>query len=244
MLGTFANHVDRYIALTPFARDLLIRDGFPADKIVVKPNTVPDPGTPVAQDKRDGYALFAGRLVEEKGIATMLDAWRSVGPGLDLYIVGDGPLRHLVDDAAASNPSIHVLGWCDATRVAKLQARASMTLVPSEWYEAGPLVVLQSLASGTPVLTSDLPNLCQSLLEHGAGRVFRTGDPASLAEAATAMQANDAKRAEMGLRARALYDLQHTPAIALRALESIYESVVTAAAGDDSQVRHGTKGGN
>jgi len=231
VLGTFANHIDRYIALTGFGRDLLIRDGFPAEKIVVKPNAVPDPGAPVPQDARGGYALFVGRLVEEKGIRTLLEAWRSVGPGLDLYIAGDGPMRALVDEAAADNPALQVLGWCDADRVAELQARASVTLVPSEWYEAGPLVILQALAAGTPVLTSDLPNLCDSLLEHGAGRSFVTADPASLAAVATEMLTNEPERAKLGVRARALYELQHTPAGALESLESIYSTILAAEPG-------------
>jgi glycosyltransferase involved in cell wall biosynthesis len=226
-IGTLTKHVDRYIALTGFGRDLLIRDGIPAAKVVVKPNAVPDPGEPVPQDQRGGYALFVGRLVEEKGIRTLLDAWRELPPGLDLYIAGDGPLRDVVDRAAAENPAVHVLGWCDADQVAKLQARASLTLVPSEWYEAGPLVILQALAAGTPVLTSDLPNLSESLLEHDAGRSFRRADPANLAQVAGEMLTDEPARSATGVRARALYDLKHTPARALEALEEIYTAVMS-----------------
>lgn len=225
-IGTLTRDVDRYIALTGFGRDVLVRDGIPSAKVVVKPNAVPDPGPPVAQDGREGYALFVGRLVEEKGIRTLLEAWRSMSPGLDLYLAGDGPLRDVVDAMAADIPAVHVLGWCDADRVAELMARASLTVVPSEWYEAGPLVILQSLAAGTPVLTSDLPNLCDSLLEHGAGRAFRTADPDSLRAAATQLLTEEPERRALGLRARALYEDQHTPAGALAALEHIYREVM------------------
>ena len=228
MLGTFEHHVDRFIALTGFGRDLLVRDGIPPDHVVVKPNAVPDPGEPLPQASRGGYALFVGRLVEEKGIRTMLEAWRRLPTGIDLYIAGDGPLRDVVDAAAADDPSLHVLGWCDADQVADLMARASLTLVPSEWYEAGPLVILQALAAATPVLTTDLPNLCDSLVEHDAGLAFRRADPTSLAEAALTLLTDDEYRSQMGLRARALYELQHTPARALEALEEIYDSVMTA----------------
>lgn len=225
-IGTWARHVDRYIALTGFGRDLLVRDGFPANRVVVKPNAVPDPGPPVPQSERDGYALFVGRLVEEKGIRTLLRAWQAMPAGLDLYVAGDGPLRDVVEAAAKDNPAVRVLGWCDADRIAELQARASLTLVPSEWYEAGPLVILQALAAGTPVLTSDLPNLCDSLLEHDAGRAFRTGDPASLATAATELLTAEPERQALGLRARALYELKHTPGTALATLEALYREVI------------------
>ena len=225
--GTFSRHVDRYIALTPFARELLVRDGYPAAKVVVKPNAVPDPGPALPQDGRGRYAVYAGRLVEEKGIRTLLDAWQSVPRDIELLIAGDGPLQDLVESAAASNPAIQALGWCEADKMRELMAHASLTVVPSEWYEAGPMVILQSLAAGTPVLTSDLPNLCQSLVEHEAGASFRTGDAASLADVATSLLTDDDARSKMGLRARELYDLQHTPARALEALESIYTEAIS-----------------
>ena len=74
--GTFARSVSRYLALTPFARQLLIRDGFPADRIIVKPNSVPDSGelAGVRRDNSDCTVLFAGRLLEIKGVRTLLDA--------------------------------------------------------------------------------------------------------------------------------------------------------------------------
>lgn len=225
-LGTFSKDVDRYIALTDFTRELLIRDGFPADKVIVKPNAVPDPGHPVPQSERKPYALFVGRLTEEKGVRTLLNAWSSVATGVQLYVAGDGPLGEIVVEAATANPSIHALGWCAPEKVTELMAHASITIVPSEWYEAGPLVILQSLAAGTPVLTSDLPNLCDSLRANGAGRAFVTRDPDSLASIASEMLSHESERQEMGVRARVLYERQHTPSRALESLESIYRSVL------------------
>ncbi len=227
-IGTFARHVDRFIALTDFARDLLVRDGIPAEHVVVKPNAAPDPGEPVASSERGGYALFVGRLAEEKGIRTMLEAWRRMPADHHLYVAGDGPLRDLVDTAARDNPSVRALGWCDAEQVEQLQARASITLVPSEWYEAAPLVIVQALAAGTPVLTTDLPNLCDSLVENGAGATFRRGDSTNLAEAAQELLTDDDQRLQMGRRARALYERQHTLEGAVAALEAIYRSVMAA----------------
>uniref|UniRef100_UPI002605A42B glycosyltransferase n=1 Tax=uncultured Thermanaerothrix sp. TaxID=1195149 RepID=UPI002605A42B len=66
--------VDRYVVLTEFARQKFIRAGFPAEKLVVKPNFVdPDPGMGVSQGR---YALFVGRLSPEKGVRTLLGAWK------------------------------------------------------------------------------------------------------------------------------------------------------------------------
>ena len=73
-MRTWANMVDCYIALTEFSRRKLIDGGLPAAKIRVKPNFVlPDPGL---REKRGQYALFAGRLVDPKGLPTLLAAWK------------------------------------------------------------------------------------------------------------------------------------------------------------------------
>src|SRR5690606_26922171 len=89
-LGTYHNVVDRYIALTQFAKDKFVEGGLAAEKIAVKPNFLEsDPG-PGAGD--GGYAIFVGRLSEEKGLDTLLDAWELLGETMPLQIVGDGPL--------------------------------------------------------------------------------------------------------------------------------------------------------
>ncbi len=72
---TWSKTVSAYIALTDFARDKFIQGGFPAEKIFVKPNylqTDPGPG-----EGKGNYALFVGRLTPEKGIGTLLEAWRA-----------------------------------------------------------------------------------------------------------------------------------------------------------------------
>src|SRR3972149_8945895 len=89
LIGTWAEQVDVHIALTDFARRKFIEGGLPAERIVVKPNFVhPDPGM---KDGEGEYAVFVGRLSEEKGVRTLLRAWRSLGD-VPLRIAGDGPL--------------------------------------------------------------------------------------------------------------------------------------------------------
>ena len=75
-LGTWQDKVDAYIALTEFGRQKFIAGGLPAEKLAVKPNFVdsdPGPGTGAG-----GYAIFVGRLSPEKGVETLLKAWRAL----------------------------------------------------------------------------------------------------------------------------------------------------------------------
>ncbi|GAA5141797.1 glycosyltransferase [Nocardioides marinquilinus] len=223
--GTLRHCVDRYLPLTEFAKHVLVRDGVPAERVTVRPNCVADPGPVLPASARSTAALFVGRLVEEKGVRTLLTAWRTVRD-VPLHVLGDGPLRPLVEAEAAVNPLIVVRGWCDEATVRAEQARAAMTVVPSEWYEAGPpLVLLQALAAGTPVVCSDLENICATAAAAGAASTFRTGDPVALADAVRRLHEDPDLRAGRSRAARELYLRDHTARASLRSLEQVYREL-------------------
>src|SRR3954453_1676064 len=159
-MGTFTRRVGCFLTMTDFARHLLIRDGIPEQRIRVKPNCMDDPGEPVPFEEREPVVLFVGRLVQEKGITALLSAWRAVTSDCRLVVIGDGPLRPEVEAAAAADATIEFRGWQTENAVMQAQRTARLTVVPSEWYEAGPpLVMLQALACGTPLVTCDLENV-------------------------------------------------------------------------------------
>jgi glycosyltransferase involved in cell wall biosynthesis len=231
-IGTFDKRVGCFLTMTDFARNLLVRDGIPEDHIRVKPNCMDDPGEQVPFDDRDPVVLFVGRLVPEKGITALLAAWRATTTrGCRLVVVGDGPLRDEVESAAATDPSIDFRGWVSEEAVMQAQRSARLTVVPSEWYEAGPpLVMLQALASGTPLVTCDLENVAATAVGSGAALPFRTGDAASLAETLSRALADPSAGAAMGRAGRGLYLRDHTPEVTLEILESTYRSVTRAIA--------------
>lgn len=239
-LGTFRHSVTRFIALTPFSQRLLVRDGIPESHVTVKANSVVDPGGAVETRTDEPYVAFAGRLIDVKGVRTLLDAWREVPPGLRLRIAGDGALRGLVEERCAEDPSIEFLGWLEQDDIAEFFGRARCVVVPSEWYEGQPLVCLRSLSVGTPLVTSDLENLAEDVLTDGAGAAFRTGDPASLAGVLADVLADPAGWEQRGAAARRSYLARHTPEITVATLERIYAEVVAEGA-DAGRTRRRTR---
>ena len=87
-LGTWGKTVDRYVALTEFAREKLVQGGLPRERFRIKPNFLVDPPSP--RSGNGEHALFLGRLTEEKGIRTLMRAWSRID--IPLRIVGSGPL--------------------------------------------------------------------------------------------------------------------------------------------------------
>src|SRR5262249_14982008 len=146
---------DRYIALTDGIADHLVRFGIDRGRIIVKPNSIPDPGPPAPIG--DGFLLL-GRLVEEKGVGLLLDAWRRHPVGVlgPLRIAGDGPMRPSVEAAAAGRHAIDFLGPLDRSGVRAALRDAAVVLAPSIWADVLPTVILEALAAGRPVLGTDL----------------------------------------------------------------------------------------
>ncbi|HEY0564266.1 MAG TPA: glycosyltransferase, partial [Terriglobales bacterium] len=105
--GTWDNEVDRFIALTEFARKKFVASGLRACKLRVKPNFVyPDPG---ARDHLGtDYAVFVGRLTSEKGIETAVNAWHFLPKHIRLKVIGDGPLMPTLERRVASEDLSHV----------------------------------------------------------------------------------------------------------------------------------------
>ena len=220
-LGTWENVVDAFIALTDFSRDKLVQGGLPAEKIAVKPNFVADssPG-----DGRGGFALFVGRLSQEKGIELLLAAWKRSRPAAPLKVVGDGPLAGRVADLAR-DCGAECMGHLPGARVRQLMGQASFLIVPSLCYENFPMAIAEAFAAGLPVVAAGHGGMA-SLVEHGrTGLHFRPGDAEDLAAKIEWAAGHPEEMARMRGEARAEYLAKYTPERNYQMLMEIYDRV-------------------
>lgn len=218
--GTWNRRVDLYIAASAFARTKAIDGGLPGDCIVVKPNFVAsDPGCGTGQG---GYALYVGRLAPGKGVETLLAAWRRLTVALPLWIVGDGPLRPLVERTAEVDPRIKWLGQLPLEEVNARMGEATFLVFPSEGYETFGRTVVEAFAKGTPVLCTDRGAGAELVDEGRTGCHFRAADVADLASTATRMVARPDDLARMRRHARAEYESKYTAALNLELLLDAY----------------------
>lgn len=222
--GTWRNKVSRFIALTEFARDKLVAAGLPADKVRIKPNFVPDPLRAAALPQPGSHALFVGRLSVEKGVETLLRAWRGID--MPLRILGDGPLRAEMERAASDN--VTFLGHRDRGEVFEEIAAAAFLVVPSIWYEGFPMTVVETMAMGKPILASAIGGLQEIVTEGQEGLHFRAGDVADLVRAVEQVRSSPNLLAQMGTRARARYLGLLSPESNIRLLTEIYAELIAA----------------
>jgi glycosyltransferase involved in cell wall biosynthesis len=223
VLKTWEKKVSAYIALTEFSRRKFIEGGLPAQKTVVKPNFIhPDPGVGKGAG---GYALFVGRLAASKGIETMLAAWEQAKGLVPLRIVGDGPLRKLVEISAERLEGVDWLGRRSREEVLALMRDALILVLPSEWYEGLPVVILEAYASGLPVVASDLGGLSTLVEDRRTGVRFQAGDPVDLADKIDWVASHAAVTASMRREARAEFEASYTSQKNYDLLMRIYDKV-------------------
>jgi glycosyltransferase involved in cell wall biosynthesis len=155
--GTWRS-VERYIALTDAIADHLRSYGITDRQIVVKPNSVEDPGDPLPLGEG---MLFAARLSPEKGLGLLLEAWtrHPVGKLGTLRIAGDGELRQLAVDTAAARSDVEYLGPLDRMGVRAAIQASAVVAIPSMWQDVLPTMALEALANGRPVMGTDLGGL-------------------------------------------------------------------------------------
>jgi len=235
-IGTYSQLIDRYIALTHFARSKIIKGGIADHKVVLKPNFVPDP--PAAGNGGGGYVAYVGGLLKSKGTETLVAAWRAL-PMVKLKIVGDGELRTQCEAIVREeNLNIEFTGMQNRSAVLKIIANAEILIVPSEWYEGLPMVVAESFACGTPVLASCIGSLEELIDEGVTGKKFTAGDPEDLAQAVRVMLADEAALRHMRVNARAYFDAHLTEEQNYAQLTTIYSDVI-ADRGRQTSVKHG-----
>jgi glycosyltransferase involved in cell wall biosynthesis len=220
-LGTWKETVDVYLALTEFHRRKLVQGGLPEEKVMVKPNFVyPDPGT---GEGGGDYALFVGRLSPEKGLETLLGAWKLLGEQVPLKIAGDGPEADRVAEASRGTGGVEWLGAQPREQIVSLMKDARALIFPSVWYEGLPVVITEAYAAGLPVIASNLGNM-STVVEHGrTGLHFRPGDPEDLAARVEWAWSHPAELAHMRGEARAEFEAKYTAERNYQMLMECYE---------------------
>jgi exopolysaccharide biosynthesis WecB/TagA/CpsF family protein len=221
-MRTWQTKVNVYIALSEFARGKFIEGGLPGDRIVVKPNFVAGNFKPQAAPGK--YAVFVGRLSEEKGAQVLLSAWRTMQTAVPLRIIGGGPLLEKLsrEIKESSLPWVELAGRITPEEVRLMMLEARFLVSPSICYENFPLAVAESFACGVPVIASRLGSMAEIVQDGVTGLHFEAGNVTDLAAKAEWAWNHSEELARMGLAARAKYEANYTSDINYERLLEIY----------------------
>ena len=199
-MHTWHRMVDRYITPSGFLQRKVVEAGvIDAGRITVRAAPVldvPEPGT-----GRGDYVVFVGRLAPEKGIETLIEAWRLLDGRVALKIVGDGPLSGQVREFADATPGVEWLGHRPRPEVLRTVGEAMCAVVPSIWHEPVPLALVEAFAVGTPAVVSRLGNMADLVDHERTGLHVEPRNPADLASKVLWMRDHPAELSRMRLAA-------------------------------------------
>jgi glycosyltransferase involved in cell wall biosynthesis len=215
-----------FLAPSRYVRSVFISAGMDPERIAVKPNVVPDPGTRKCSPSASRTVVFAGRLSEEKGVHVLLEAWRSVssqnGWPLELEIVGDGPLRKMLEENAPR--AVRFRGWIPTAELSARLLTARALVFPSVWPENFGRVTIEALAAGLPVLASDLATPAETIGDLGREWLEKPGDVAAWSAALRGLL-DDVTLANTGKRARKLFEQRYSLRAGVEGLLGAYDRV-------------------
>jgi glycosyltransferase involved in cell wall biosynthesis len=219
--------VERFIAPSTIVAEKLIAGGLPAEKFVVQPHGIADPGQRPVPPSESKTVLFVGRLAQEKGVDRLVDAWeRAEISSLELVIVGEGPLRQPLESRRVRG--VRFLGWRDPADVMGVMLRARALVFPSIWYEGFGRTIVEALGSGLPVMSPLIGAAGEIVSLLGERWVISPGSTTHAWAAGLMRLLDDDAIDEAGCRARELYEAEYTLELSTARLVDIYESVLGA----------------
>ena len=231
--------VDRYVCVSqPVADFSRTRGGLPAEKLVIIPNGVDLDRFP-ARQAADLAALgvpagrrivsFVGRLQRQKGVEWLIDsagAWLAKLPDCDLLLVGTGPLQSRLEAACRAADladRVHFAGW--RSDVPEILAASELLVLPSAW-EGMPNVVLEAMASGRPLVATDVEGVRELLGPLAARQVVRYGDTRELADRIIALVSDPAGATALGVENRRRAEEHFPISRTISAYEDLWTSLV------------------
>lgn len=220
--GLIVHHVDLFVPPSHCVKQRLIESGIPERSIQVIPNTVRMPET--ATDPAAGrYVAFAGRLSEEKGAETVIEAARRL-PKVPFRLAGEGHLLAALRTAAP--PNVEFVGRLDRRNLNRFYEGARMAVVPSIWHEAFGLVAAEAMAHGLPVIASRMGALPEIVDDQKTGILFDALDGKELADAVDRLWSDPGRCRAMGEAGRAKVQREYTREVYYERLLSAYGHVL------------------
>jgi len=219
------------------ARDLRERSSpLASARIEIIPNPVDVAGTrraaqAAAPPVKGPYAIFVGKLEQNKGVDYLLPAIERARLPWPLVVVGDGSQRRALEaEAGRLNRDVRFLGWLDRPRVMAWLAHASLLVFPSHGPESLSRVLLEAAAIGVPIAAMETGGT-GDIVEHGVSGLL-SGTPEELGDHVAGLASDRALAGRLARRAREHVDAHFDTARVVNRFEALYRDLI------DERARH------
>ncbi len=213
--------IDFFIAPSKFLEGQLKSMGAKLNNVRYVPNYVED--RPYFENSAD-YYVFLGRLVEEKGIHTLLEAAAN-NRDKRLEIVGSGPLQSEIENFISTEDLDNIVlnGYLHGEKLEEKLKWSRFIVLPSTCYENAPLSILEVMRFGKPAIGSRIGGIPEMISEGENGFLFEPGNAMELSEKIGELFDNDRLRLRMGKASRELFLRSYTKEVHMKKIIDIYE---------------------
>lgn len=217
--------VSCFICPSKFLLEKVASAGYPRNKLLYVPNAI-DSNTYRPNTQKGKYVLYVGRLSKEKGVLTLLQAFKRLN--VPLRIAGTGPIQNECKEFVSLHDMNHVTfeGYCQGEKLEELFRQAAFLIIPSEWYENAPMSVLEAFAYGKPVIGSNIGGVPEQIIPGETGYLFEAGNTDALMEAVVSLWENSIKIENMGRTSRQSIETKYCLSQHMQRLTQIYNEHV------------------
>ena len=216
--GYYRENVDVFLCLTGFQKKKLVENSFEPGRCFVLPNFYRGKFDACYEKKAGNYVAFAGRLSREKGIGLLYDAARKL-PDIPFKLAGAVNDQSLVD---GKPDNVELAGMLKGERLETFYEKAAFFLLSSIWYEGFPMVILEAMNKGLPVLAPRLGGLPEIVDDGISGRLYESGNYEDLVKTISEVWGNSKNMLRMGKAAHEKLGKEYLPDIYYDKLISIY----------------------
>ena len=218
--------IDKFITPSAFYRKKLIEAGFNENDVIHVPNFIEiEKFEPTY--KHDDYFVYVGRLSEEKGLKTLIEAMKNVNKSC-LKIVGTGPieneLKSMVKEKNINN--IEFLGFKTGTELKEIVTHSKFMVITSEWYENGPMSVIEAMAYGKPIIGSNIGGIPEMIKNGVNGYTYKAFDSKDLSKCINKLLDNDENIVKFGTESRKVIERYYNDKYHYNRIISIYNNVL------------------
>jgi glycosyltransferase involved in cell wall biosynthesis len=216
---SYLNNVHVYAALTCFQRNKLVEEGYLAERIEVVPNMV-QPVVDIGIDSLGDYIGYVGRVSPEKGVHTLLEAARSQ-PKIKFQAAGG--YEKVLELVRQAPGNFRFLGHLTRHYVDAFMAKSRVIVLCSICYEGFPMVLVEAMLQGRPVIASRIGGISEIIEDNITGLLFEAGNAEDLAGKIQYLWDNPELCRKMGRAGREKALLEYSPAAYHRRLMDVYE---------------------
>lgn len=218
--------IDLFLTPSAFLRDIMVRAGLPAARIAVLRNAVPAALQTRPVPSRPRF-LYFGRLSTEKGLDVLLSASAQLVAGIEVVLLGAGPLEaHLRERIERERLPVRLNGFATRDMLTRELLAATAAVLPSQWYENCPMSVLEAGALGVPSIASDIGGIPELISSGVDGLLVPPGNVDALGDAMNEVAARPEWAAVLGEAARRGISQRHNEEGYGEALLAHYRRVV------------------